>query len=201
MTGCGARVDPLAAPPGCVVITTERTTWVTVTVPDVALVRPDAANVMVCAPAPLICKLLNVAMPFTAFTVVVPTSVPVPDANDAVTAFVAPTTTPFAASRTCTTGWVPNATPLSEAALGCVATNSCVAGSAVITTLPDVAESADGTVIEKVRVWVPAPVMARLANDATPETALTAVVPPNTPGPDALVAVTVLVAAVTVRPA
>ena len=195
------KLIPLTAPLGCVVITSVRTTCVTVTVPDVALAREAAVKAMVCAPLPAIMRSVKVATPFTAFTVVVPLSVPDPEASAAVTAFVAPATTPFRASRTCTTGCVGNATPLSTAALGCVARNSCVAGNVVITTFPDVTESADGTVIEKVSVCVPAPVMTRFAKVATPATALTAVVPLSTPGPDAFVAVTVLTAAVTVRPA
>lgn len=58
---------------------------VTVKLADVALVRPEDVNVMVWGPLPVTARLLKVATPLVALTVVVPDSVPLPDANAAVT--------------------------------------------------------------------------------------------------------------------
>ena len=51
----------------------------------------------------------------------------------------------------------------------------------------------------KVRVWLPLPAMERLVKVATPATAVAVTVPPNTPLPVAIVAVTIAVE-VTVLP-
>ena len=79
-TGCVVNAEPLVAPAGCVCIDSDAATCVAVRLADVALVTPLAEKVSVCAPLPLSCSVVNVATPFTAFTVVVPSSVPVPPA-------------------------------------------------------------------------------------------------------------------------
>ena len=72
---------------------------------DVAAVRDAGVKVNVKAPAvPAISRSVNVATPATAATVVVPLSVPVPDATDATTFPVKPVLMLLLASVTLTTG-------------------------------------------------------------------------------------------------
>ena len=82
-------------------------------------------NERVCSP-PLTRKSENVATPFTALTVVVPVSVPLPLATAAVTAADDVDTRASFASRIWTAGCVPRKTPLT-APPGCVATATRVA--------------------------------------------------------------------------
>ena len=91
-TGCVVNATPLTAPAGCVVIATcVGVPAVTVTLDDVVVSVGDVvANCNVCAPVPVICRLVNVATPFTAVAVTVPPSVPVPLAMEAVTTRLAP---------------------------------------------------------------------------------------------------------------
>src|SRR5258708_23610969 len=79
-------------------------------------VRLGDEKLNVCAPSPSIRRLVNVATPLTAVRLVVPTRAPVPAETVAVTTRVAPVTTLPPASRTCTTGWVVNTTPLTAPA-------------------------------------------------------------------------------------
>jgi hypothetical protein len=99
-----------------------------VNVPDVREVRPGLENVSVRSPAvPETESPTNVATPPTAATVLVPTSVPPPDAIDAVTEAVDVVTRLPAASRISITGWVASGVP-TGAPTGCVRTANCVAG-------------------------------------------------------------------------
>src|SRR6187402_277196 len=91
---------------------------------------------MVCAPRPVIARLVNVATPFTAATVTVPLNAPLPLNTAAVTLAVLVVRLP-PASRISTTGCVENATPVT-APLGCVVIASCVAAPAVTLKLDDV---------------------------------------------------------------
>ena len=89
-------------------------------------------------PAPFTTRSVNVATPLTALTVVVPASVPPAPFSVAVTAFVAPDTTPPLTFRTSTTGCGLNGEPVC-APPGCVVMPSCVGGCAVIPMETDVA--------------------------------------------------------------
>ena len=93
---------------------------VTVNGAEVTLVSPVDANVSVRSPAlPVTARFVNYATPALALIIVVPPSVPPPDATVAVTALAALETTLFARSRTSTTGWVASGAPLA-APTGCV---------------------------------------------------------------------------------
>ncbi len=139
ITGCGDSADPFAAPPGAVPMTSfVAGSEVMVIGPDVAPVSPAALKAIVYVPAPVTTRSVKVAVPFTAFTVVVPPSVPPAPTSVAVTALVAPATTPLDASCTWMTGCVPSALPV-PAPDGCVWIESFVAGSAVMPMLPEVA--------------------------------------------------------------
>jgi hypothetical protein len=85
--------------------------------------------------APVIAKSVNVAVPATAVTVVVPDNVPVPDVNAAVTDAVDDVRFPKS-SRITTTGCVPSVCPeyLTPPA-GCVVIARCLASPAVSTTV------------------------------------------------------------------
>ena len=100
---------------------------VTATLADVTTASEPDVNLSVCDPAPSIRRLANVAAPSTAFTVAVPTSVPVPLAMAAVTATVEPLTTSLAPSRTVTTGWPVKLSP-DTAPLGSVCIASATGG-------------------------------------------------------------------------
>ena len=79
---------------------------------EVTPVRDAGVKVRVKAPAvPVMTRLVKVAMPATAATVVVPESVPVPDAIDATTLPVNDVTVLPPESVTLTTGWVVKADP------------------------------------------------------------------------------------------
>ena len=67
---------------------------------EVAALKPVAVNVNVCAPTPSIRRSVNVTTPRTAFTVLVPSSAPVPLAIATVTAAVDVVTRLLLASRT-----------------------------------------------------------------------------------------------------
>ena len=83
---------------------------VTVSAFEVAAVKPLGVNLKVKAPAvPVITKLVKVATPATAAIVVVPLSVPVPDAIAATTFEVKPVIAFPLPSTTRTTGWVESA--------------------------------------------------------------------------------------------
>lgn len=101
--------------------------------PDVAEVSPDEVNDSVDEPAPVSARFVKVATPPTAFTVVVPESVPAPVATLAVTDAVELVTRALFASRTCTTGCEGRIRPVEVALLGCVETASCVAGVGGVT--------------------------------------------------------------------
>jgi len=101
----------------------------TVKLADTRFVRPVAVKRNVCAPLPVSTRFVNVATPFTAFTIAVPLNTPVPVNTAAVTAAVLVVWLPFA-SRMAITGCVVNAAPLA-APFGCVVIASCVAAPAV----------------------------------------------------------------------
>ena len=102
------------------------------------VIESVAAACRVCTPEVSIRRLVKVATPATAATVVVPCSDPPPDWIVIVTLTVesAPelTTFPFASS-TLTTGCVPNAEP-AVAPAGWVVTTSCVAVPGAKVTVP-----------------------------------------------------------------
>src|ERR1035437_139658 len=198
ITGCVVNTVPVAAPDGCVEIASCVAVCVSAIVFEVAEVSAVAEKLSVKLPAvPLICRLVKVATPFTALTVVVPTNVPVPLAIAAVTAFVAPATFVPLPSRISTTGCVPNTEPLLAFADGCVVIASCVAVCVTVTVL-EVAEVRPVAV--KLSVCAPDPLILRLVKVATPFTALTVVVPASVPVPDAIAAVTAFVAPATFVP-
>ena len=91
-TGCVVNATPLTAPVGCVVSTTcVAEPAATVTLAEVTDSAGDVVvNCSVCAPVPVICRLLNVATPFTAVAVTVPPMLPDPLAIEAVTTRLAP---------------------------------------------------------------------------------------------------------------
>jgi hypothetical protein len=84
---------------------------------EVTAVRDAGVKVRVKFPAvPVITRLVNVATPATAVAVVVPESVPVPEAIDATTLLVNDVTVLSPESVTLTTGWVVKADPLTAPA-------------------------------------------------------------------------------------
>ena len=135
-TGCVPKLTPLAAPAGPVVTTIAATApEARVTVPELTAASEPLVNRRTRAPAePLILRLVNVAMPFTAATVAVPLSVPPPDKITAVTLAAEPVTTLLFTSRISITGCVPNTAPLTADADGCVLIASCVAAPGVKVT-------------------------------------------------------------------
>ena len=87
---------------------------------DVTGVNPVGVKVKVKAPAvPVITRLVNVAMPEAAATLVVPESVPVPGAIDTTTLTVELVTVLPLASMMRITGWVASVDPLA-APVGCL---------------------------------------------------------------------------------
>ncbi len=167
--------------------------------PVVAPARPELPKDSVCAPLPATTRLLNVATPFTAFNVIVPPSVPVPLAIEAVTAALLFTRLPAASRISITDGIM--ATPLT-APVGCDVIASCV-GEPMTMKLAEVVLRAGVAVVNCSVCW-PLPTMARFVNVATPLTALIVTVPPSVPVPLARVAVTARPAplpVVTTRPA
>ena len=121
ITGWIASVDPLAAPIGCVVIAdADAAPAVMLSELEVTAVKAVGVKVKVKAPAvPVITRLVNVAIPEAAATVVVPESVPVPDAIDATTLALEPVTVLPLASMMRITGWIASVDPLA-APVGCV---------------------------------------------------------------------------------
>ncbi len=117
---------------GCVAIAKVR--GVIAMLPDVAEVSPEALNESVDVPAPESARFEKVATPATAFTVIVPESVPGPPATLAVTAAVELATKVLFESRTCTTGCEAKTTPDGDVPLGCVATASCLGTDGGVTT-------------------------------------------------------------------
>ena len=134
-TGCCVNTIPVVAPSGCVVMTTPRTTCVTVMLPVVAPASVPELNDSFTVPlADPTFRLAKVATPFTALTVVVPRSWPAPDANVTVIGALELATRLFDASRTCTTiAGLINA-PLSTV-VGCAVIERFVAPALVIKTL------------------------------------------------------------------
>ena len=190
-TGWVVKATPVVAPAGCVCTLNDAAVCVTVNDEDVADVNPADAKVNECAPAPAILRFVKVATPLTAATVVVPVRVPVPLAIATVTLAVLVVGLP-PASRSCTTGCVVNATPLTAPA-GCVVIATCVGVPAVTVKLDDVVVRV-GVVVANCNVCAPVPVICRLVNVATPLMAVAVSVPPNAPPPVATDAVTTSVA-------
>ena len=175
-------------------------TCVTVNELDVAEVSPVDAKVSVCAPDPSTRKFVKVATPPTAFTVVVPVSVP-PPVIVTVTGAVLEVSSP-PASRNSTTGCVVSALPLT-APDGCVVIATCVAGAEPTVMLAEFTVSAGDEVLN-CKVCAPLPVSCNELNVATPPTAVAVRVPPSVPVPLAFDAVTTSAAplpVVTSRPA
>ena len=144
----------------------------------VALVRPVEAKVRVFEPTrPVLPRPLNVATPFTAFTVAVPVSAP--EEMVTVTAAVEVVTTLSCASRTSTTGCVVKSVRLTKPA-ACVVNTSLVAEPACkVTNIEAVYEL--GLVIVAVMVLVPTALVRLIPLPeklATPATAAIEVVPP-----------------------
>ena len=124
-TGCVVKFAPLTAPAGAVrTLSCEGAPGVNV-IEEVAFAIPELVNVIAVAPptAPVSTRLVNVATPPTAATVVVPLRTPGPAVTDASTDAVDVVTRLLLASRTCTTGCVENVAPLAAPA-GAVATVS-----------------------------------------------------------------------------
>jgi hypothetical protein len=90
----------------------------TVKLSEVTPLTPFAVKLRLWGPAPVIARSVNVATPFRAVTVVVPVSVPLPDAFVTVTASVLDVTVFPEASRMATTGCVVNGAPLRAPAAG-----------------------------------------------------------------------------------
>ena len=199
ITGCTSNGRLLTAPEAGVVIAN------CVAVPKVGVifcvaeVRLAEANVSVyCVPAvPLMPTLVKVATPFTAFTVVVPTVVPLPLTVMVTIVELSETTVFPPLSRMATTGWVVKADPLALPAAW-VVTPNCVA----VPTVGVIFCVAEVRLVEaNVNVYcVPAvPLMPTLVKVATPFTAFNVVVPTVVPLP-LTVMVTAAVLLVTVLP-
>jgi len=125
----GGAATPVPAVADCVTAEFAAMVGATVKLADVALLRPVAVKRNVCGPLLVSTRFVNVATPFTAFTIAVPLNTPVPVNTAAVTAAVLVVWLPFA-SRMAITGCVVNAAPLA-APFGCVVIASCVAAPAV----------------------------------------------------------------------
>jgi hypothetical protein len=199
-TGWVENTVPLNAPAGSVVIITfEGAPTLSAKLLEVAAVKDVGVNLRVKLPAvPERTRLVKVATPLTAATVVVPLRVPVPEAIAATTLTVEVVTVFSEASVTLITGWVVRATPLT-APNGCVVIIALDAVPTPSAKLLEVAAVNDAGV--KVRVKLPAePERTRLVKVATPLTAATVVVPLKVPVPDAIDATTLTVDDVTVFP-
>jgi hypothetical protein len=191
---------PVNAPDGSVVIITfEGAPTLSAKLLEVAAVSNVGVKLRVKFPGvPERTRLVKVATPLTAATVVVPLKVPVPEAIEATTLTVEVVAVFPGASVTRTTGWVISATPLT-APDGWVVIAACVAAPALSAKLLEVAAVSDVGV--KVRVKLPAvPERTRLVKVATPLTAATVVVPLKVPVPEAIDATTLTVDDVTVFP-
>jgi hypothetical protein len=113
ITGCIVNGTPLTAPDGWVVIIAlEAVPKLSAKLLEVAAVSDVGVKARVKLPvAPKRTRLVKVATPLTAATVVVPLKVPVPDAIDATTLTVEVVTVFPDASVILTTGWVVKAVP------------------------------------------------------------------------------------------
>jgi hypothetical protein len=194
------NATPLTAPDGWVVIADAvAAPKVSANEPDVIAVSDVGVNVKVKFPAvPVITRFVKVATPLDAATVVVPESVPVPDAIVATT-FTDEFVTVFPPESTMrTTGCCVNATPLT-APLGWVVIADAVAAPKVSANEPDVIAVNEVGVNVKVK-FPTVPVITRFVNVATPLLAATVVVPESVPVPDAIVATTFTDEFVTVLP-
>ncbi len=166
---------------------------------EVAAVSDVGVKVRVKLPAvPERTRLVKVATPLTAATVVVPLRVPVPEAIEATTLTVDDVTVFPEASVTLITGWVVSATPLT-------APDDWVVIIALETEPTPMAKllevAAVNAVGVKVRVKLPTvPERAKSEKVATPLTAATVVVPLKVPVPDAIDATTLTVEDMTVFP-
>jgi len=99
---------------------------------EVTALRDAGVKVRVKLPAvPVITRLVNVAIPDDAVTVVVPESVPVPEAIDATTLTVEEVTVLPLASTIRITGWVASWDPLA-APVGCVVIAAAVSAAATV---------------------------------------------------------------------
>ncbi len=155
-------------------------------------------NVRVWEPLPLIDRLVKVATPLIAATVVVPLKVPVPEAIDATTLAVDVVTVFPDESVIRTTGWVVKDAP-AAAPDGSVVIAACVAAPTLSAKLLEVAAVNDVGV--NVRVKLPAvPERTKSVKVAMPLTAATVVVPLRVPVPEAIEATTLTVDEVTVFP-
>jgi hypothetical protein len=166
---------------------------------EVAAVSPPAGvNVKVWSPVPVIFRLVKVATPLTAATVVVPLKVPVPEAIDATTLAVELVMVFPPASVIFTTGWVENTVPV-NAPDGWVVTIAFEGAPTLNAKLLEVAAVKDVGV--NLRVKLPAvPERTRSVKVATPLTAATVVVPLKVPVPEAIDATTLTVEVVAVFP-
>jgi hypothetical protein len=163
----------------------------TVIAAEVTDVRFGAVKTSVCAPLPVIARVLNVAVPFAfVVAVVVPLNVPPPLAIAAVTTTPDWLTGELLTSCNCTTGCCVKALPLVALADGCVVIASFVAtGGSVTVMVADVTDVRFGAV--NTSACAPLPVIARFVNVATPLAFVVAVVVPlNVPPPLAIAAVT-----------
>ena len=174
-----------------------------VTALEVTPVNPAALKLSVRLPmTPVIDRSVNIAAPAALVsTVVVPPSAPPPVAMETVT----PTPAWFTALPTPSRSWMigcwANATPLVAAAEGCVVMVSWVAPPAVTVIVPEVTPATAGALKFTVRSPA-APVMDRLKKVAAPLALVLAVsVPPSTPPPVAIVAVTTVPNWLTALPA
>jgi hypothetical protein len=146
----------------------------------------------------VIFRLVKVATPLTAATVVVPLKVPVPEAIDATTLAVELVMVFPPASVIFTTGWVENTVPV-NAPDGWVVTIAFEGAPTLSAKLLEVAAVKDVGV--NLRVKLPAvPDRTRLVKVATPLTAATVVVPLKVPVPEAIDATTLTVEVVAVFP-
>ena len=147
---------------------------------EVTAVRELGVKVKVKFPAvPVITKLVKVAKPLTAATVVVPLSVPVPDARVATTSTVDVVTVLPLASTMRITGCVPRGDPL-VAPTGCVVIAAAVAIPAV-GVIDCVALVRPVAANVKVYAVLAVPVIPTLVNVATPDTAVAVAVPTTVP--------------------
>jgi len=164
---------------------------------DVAPVSdPDEAERVRPVPAVSTFNPLNVATPFTAFTVAVPANVPALRVSEIESLDVVVTVFPNA-SWTVTTGCVANAVPATVEEDGCVVNANFDADANVMSKALDVAEVKEPDAADNVRP-VPAVSTFKPLNVATPLTALTVAVPAKVPALTATV--TDAVESVTVFP-
>jgi hypothetical protein len=199
-TGWVVKAVPAAAPDGWVeIMALDAVPKLSAKLIEVAAVNEVGVKARVKLPvAPERTRLVKVATPLTAATVVVPLKVPVPDAIDATTLTVDEVTVFPEASVILITGWVVKAVP-AAAPDGSVVIAACVAAPKLRAKLLEVAAVKEVGVKARVKLPV-APERTRLVKVATPLTAATVVVPLRVPVPDAIDATTLTVDEVTVFP-